>query len=176
MSKIIGQPVFSSEGSEIITIDDIKEHLYIDSGNSTFDTVLTNLRKEVRQWIEQVTCLSLITRTVTVIIDYDEGFTIPFAPVTSFTSASIKTDINEYTAEVLNDEYEVEHGRFISYTGNWRYKLVYVAGYTSATLPHGLKLAFLNEVARRFENRGDNVIVSDTNELLNPYKLFEWVM
>lgn len=176
MSKLIGDPVFSSVSStESISLADVKEHLYIESGNSDFDSILTNLIKEVRQWIEDVCCISLVSKTVEVIIDYDGSFSIPYGPVTTFTSASIKIDIGTYDSESPNDDYEVEAGRFISYTGGWRYKLVYVAGYTSTTLPYGLKMAFLNEIAKRFDKRGDNG-TPDTNDLLLPYKNLEWVM
>ena len=175
-SKLIGLPVFSSvSATESITVDELKEHLYIEAGNTDFDAILTTLRKEVRQWIEETCCISLVSKTVTVIIDYESSFAIPYGPVTSFTSASRKTGISEYELEILNEDYEVEAGRFISYTGAWRYKLIYVAGYTSSTIPEGLKLAFKNEVARRFDKRGD-ASIPDTNELLQPFKNLDWLV
>lgn len=175
-SKIVGKPVFTGSITESISLADAKQHLYIESGNSDFDDLLTDLIEQTREFCEQVTCLSLVSKTVTVIVDYESSFTIPYGPVTSFTSASIKTYINTYDAQIIDDDFEIEAGRFISYVGNYRFKLVYVAGYTSSTLPYGLKLAMLNEIARRFEHRGDQVIVSDTNELLTEYKDLEWLM
>lgn len=176
-SKLIGLPVFSGVStSEPVSLSEIKEHLYIDSGNSDFDTILTTLITECREYIEEITGLSLVTKTVTVIIDYECGFVIPYGPVTTWTSASCKSGINTYDAVTNNEDYEVEAGRFISYTGNNRFKLIYEAGYTSSTIPYGLKLGLLNEIARRFDNRGDGVIIKDTNELVNPYKVLDWVM
>ena len=175
-SKIINKE-FSSEGTtECVSLAEAKAHLYIDSGNSDFDSLITSLIPQVREYLENLTGLSLIDRTVTLWIDYESSFTIPYGPVTTFSSASVKTFINTYDAQVINDDFEVEAGRFISYVGNYRFKLIYEAGYTTATIPAGLKLGFLNEIARRFEHRGDNVIVGDTNEIVTPYKLVEWLI
>jgi hypothetical protein len=156
-------------------LSEVKLHLHIDDDNTTFDDDLTRLIKQAREYCEEQTGLSLIERTVTFYVDYYSPFTIPFGPVTSFDSASIKTGINEYEVQTVDDEYEVEAGIFYSYIGNWKWKLIYDAGYTSATIPQGLKLAILNEIAFRFENRGD-VVLLNTNELLQPYKLIEWLM
>src|SRR5688572_17417862 len=168
-SRLIGKPTFVETGSESLSLSDVKAHLYIESGNSDFNARLTALITEVRQYLEEISGRSLIRKTVTQVVDYETSFSIPYPPLVSFTSASIKTDIGTYEAEVVDEDYEVEGERFISYTGAWRYRLIYEAGYTSATLPPGLKLAWLNEIARRFEHRGDRTIISDTNELLKPY-------
>lgn len=174
-SRIIGKPTFTETGTECLTLSDVKAHIYIDSGNTDFDARLTALITEVRQWIEEITATSLIEKTVNVIIDYETSFSIPFPPVTTFTSAARKVDIAGYESETDGEDFEVEAGRFISYTGAWRYRLVYEAGYTSATLPAGLKLAWLNEIARRFEHRGDQS-VPDANDLLQPYIDLAWTV
>jgi hypothetical protein len=174
-SKIVGKPVFTITGSESLSLSEVKQHLYIESGNTDFDTLLTTLITEVRDYIEQVTGLSLVEKTITIIIDYECGFGIPYGPVTTFTSASCKSGINTYDAVTNNEDYEVEAGRFISYAGSNRFKLIYDAGYTSSTIPEGLKLAFKNEVARRFDNRGDGQIPV-SNDLLDSFKDLEWTI
>lgn len=175
-SKIIAKE-FSSEGIvEILDLADVKEHLYIDLANTSFDTVLASLTIQTRQYIEEITALSLIDRVVTVLMDYESPFTIPYGPITLWDSSLNKTAINEYTLLVDNDDYEIDFGRFKWYSGYGVIKLIYEAGYTDITLPAGLKLAWLNEIARRFEHRGDAVIIKDTNELVQPYKLLEWLI
>lgn len=170
--------VFSDESAtEPVSLTEAKNHLYIDTANTDFDSYLTTLIKQCREYIEQITAVSLISRTVTFLVDYESNFVIPWGPVTSFTAASVKTAAATYDGQTLNEDYELEGGRFYSYTGTpLRYKLIYVAGYTSATIPHGLKLGILNEIARRFEHRGDNIIINDTNALVEPYKMLEWLM
>jgi len=181
-NKIVGIPIFSSvSATESVSLSEAKEHLYIESGNTDFDSILTTTIKQVREYLEQITCLSLVSKTVEVIIDYECGFVIPFAPVTTFTSAAVKSGVGTYDLSVLNSDYEVEAGRFISYVGNYRFKLIYVAGYTSTTIPDGLKRAMLNEIAKRFEHRGDGserkgAEIFDTNDLIEPYKMLEWLV
>jgi uncharacterized phiE125 gp8 family phage protein len=166
---------FASEGAESILLAEIKAHLYIESGNSDFDSLLTTLITQVRQYVEEITCLSLVSKTVTAYFDYYAPFRIPFAPVTSFASADMKTGINTYETKTINTDFEVENGVFSSYFGTFRIKLVYIAGYTSSTIPAGLKLAMLNEIARRFDNRGDGSI-PETNDLISSYKMLEWLV
>lgn len=175
MTKLVGKEFSSESTTESVSIDEAKEHLYIDASNTDFDTILTNIIVRVRQWIEEITAVSLIERTVVIYIDYDSPCTLPFGPVTSFTSAAYKIGINEYQAMTLDDEFEIEAGKFISYIGNTRYKLEFEAGYTSSTIPEGLRMAFLNEIARRFDKRGDGNI-PESNDLLDPYKNLEWLI
>lgn len=175
-SKFIDKEFSSESLTESISLDDVKEQLYIDASNTDFDDTLNNLIPRVRQYVEEITALSLIERTVTFYVDYQAPFRIPFGPVTSFVSASVKTGINEWEVKTENDDYEIVAGKFTSYIGNGLWKLIYEAGYTESTLLEGIRLALLNEVARRFTNRGDNTIVGSTNELIEPYKMLEWLM
>jgi len=178
-SKIISKE-FSSVGStEILDLADIKEQLYIDSGNTSFDSRLNNLNSEVRQYLEDITGKSLIDKVVTIIMDYKSSFNLPFPPLVSFDSAYTRTGVNQYEVRILNNEYEVEMGRFRSYVGNGKWKLIYNVGYDANTLPEGLRLAWLNEIAKRFEHRGEEVeLLSQThlNDLVNNHKDLEWVM
>ena len=174
-SRIISKEYSSEGATEILDLADVKEHLYIDSGNTDFDSRLTKFITETRQYIEEITGLSLIDRTVTVVISYESSFGFPFGPLVSFDSASRPTGINEYEVLVNNDDYEIEFGKFTWYSGFNNIKLIYDAGYTEDTLPAGLKMAWLNEIARRFENRGDSD-VPDPNGLLNSYKDLEWLI
>lgn len=174
-TKLISKE-FSSEGTtEILDIADVKEHLYIDSGNTDFDSRLGNLITETRQYLEEITGLSLIDRVVTIWVYYESSFGIPFGPVTTFDSANRKTGINTYEVLVNNDDYEIEGNDFKLHVGFGKIKLIYEVGHTDLTLPAGLKLAWLNEIAKRFEHRGDREI-SDTNDLVKPYKDLEWLV
>jgi len=177
-SKLIAHEFSSVGATEILDLADIKEHLYIDSGNTSFDTRLTTLNSEVRQYLEDITGRSLIDKVVTILINYDTSFNLPFPPLTTFDSAYTKTGINQYEVRILDNEYEVEMGRFRSYVGGGKWKIIYNVGYTANTLPEGLRLAWLNEIAKRFEHRGEEVaLLSQThlNDLVNNHK-DQWVI
>lgn len=178
MSKYISHSFSSESSTEPVTLAQTKAHLYIDSANTDFDAYLSttdNLIKRVRQWIEETTNRSLIDRTVTFYVDYEEPFELPFTSrgdTVNITSASIKDDINSYEVQTANEDYEVDGRKFISYVGCQRWKIVYTV---VVSVPEGLKMAVLNEIAKRFEQRGDRE-VSDTNLLIEPYKNLEWLV
>lgn len=176
MSRLISYSFASESSTEPVTLTQTKAHLYIDSGNTDFDAYLSttdNLIKRVRQYIEEITGRALVDKTVTIYVDYESPFPLPFVLSNSvvLTSASIKTAINSYEAKTVNSDFEIDGGKFISMIGNYRWKLVYVI---TAVVPEGLKMAVLNEIARRFEHRGDRE-VSDTNQLIEPFKDLYWL-
>lgn len=177
MSKLVSYSFASESSTEPVTLTQTKAHLYIDTANTDFDAYLSttdNLIKRVRQFIEEITGRALVDKTVTVYIDYESPFPLPFVlngNTISLTSASIKTAVNTYEAKTINSDFEIDGGKFISMIGNYRWKLVYAI---TASVPEGLKMAILNEIASRFEHRGDREVV-DTNLLIEPYKDLYWL-
>lgn len=177
MSRWVDATFASESATEPVTLTQTKAHLYIDTANTDFDAFLSttdNLIKRVRQYIEEITGRALVSKTVTFYVDYESPFPLPFVlpgNTISVTSASVKTAINSYEAKTVNSDYEIDGGKFVSMIGNYRWKLVY--GIT-AVVPEGLKMAILNEIARRFDHRGDRE-VSDTNQLIEPYKDLYWL-
>lgn len=174
----------SSVSGTPITLTETKAHL-----NVTFtddDTYLTALIAQCIDATEQYCGVSILSRTLTVLADIVNEFELPYCPLAASTSAAIKTAANTYTALVLNTDYEIDTAlqfpRFIPYQFG-RLKLVYTTGY-GATLPTSLKLAVLNEISFRFENRGDstnryasqNVGISEgAQALANPYRRLLWL-
>jgi uncharacterized phiE125 gp8 family phage protein len=146
--------------TELVSLADAKSHLRIDSSDE--DTLLTALVAQCIRRIENYCSVSIgaQTRIWTYDSDGDEE-EIPYGPITSITSAKLLTDAT--TVPVTYDTYEegdywcTDGEDFKTFepfaTGRW--KLEYVCGYTSATLPADLKLAILHEIAYRYENRGD---------------------
>jgi len=150
---------FSAATGAPIILDDVKAHL-----NITFtddDTLLNLLVNQCIDSIEQYCICSILTKTVTIQMDMVNEFELPYGPVTGFTSSSLKSAINTYTILTANKDYEVDttlqFARYVPYSCQYpsRIKIIYTAGYT--TLPTSLKLAVLNEIAFRYENRGDSV-------------------
>lgn len=174
----------SSPGTPPVSLAEAKSHLVVDFTDD--DTYITNLISQCIDAIEQYCAVAITPKTITLIADIVREFELPYGPVTTFTSASLKTDINTYTAMTANSAYEVDSSlqfpRFIPYTCG-RIKLIYTVGY-GTNLPNGLKLAILNEIAFRYENRGDgtnryaqqNVGVSEGSQALaNPYRRLAWL-
>jgi uncharacterized phiE125 gp8 family phage protein len=136
-----------------VTLTEVKTHLHITDTDN--DTQLTDLFKQVTKEVEGYCGIAIGSQTKVWLADLCAGaeYPIPYGPVISITSVSNKTDVNEYTALVTQDDYDVDELRTIKVYGGGRVKVTYVTGYT--TCPPDLKLGILNEIAYRYENRGD---------------------
>jgi uncharacterized phiE125 gp8 family phage protein len=148
--------------TEIVTPTQLKAHLQITYTDD--DTYLTDLIKACRAAIEQFCCISLVSKTVTVLGDLYCERELPYGPVSTFTSASLKTSTGTYTAKIANTDYELDgitngfqiFKPFIS--GRW--KLVYTAGYTLASVPPDLILDLKRICGYCYEHKGDEALTS----------------
>lgn len=147
----VSQPVFSAESAtEPVTLAEAKVHMII--SHTDDDTYITALIKQCRSAIERYTGVGLISRTVTAYLNNGKGnIELPYGPVTTFTSMGQKNG-----DAIVSDNYKI-------YGTPWTYiespaqdyiKVVYIAGYTNATIPDDLKLALLCEIAYRYRFRG----------------------
>jgi hypothetical protein len=145
-----------------LTLIQLKAHLQITYTDD--DTYLTDLIVACRQAIEQYCCISLVSKTITVFADYYCERELPYGPVGTFTSASLKTDTGTYTIQVSNTDYEVDgltngfkiFRPFIC--GRW--KLIYAAGYAAANLPKDLILDLKRICGYCYEHKGDEPLTS----------------
>lgn len=135
---------FSSEGAEPISVTDLKNWLKIDLTED--DAILAIIIPAARAQIENVVNLSLINRTVKATIKNGFGnFLLPYGPVKIIVS----------TTTLSGDAITVtKQGNMIneSFDGN-NAIVTYTAGYLS--LPPSLRIAWLQQCAYLYENRGD---------------------
>ena len=114
--------------------------------------MITELIKTARAQCEGYLCISMISKTVTSILNNSLGAVeLPYGPVVTFTSL---TDENgtaivaaDYTLRGLDFKYLVS-------PYNDYMTAIYAAGYT--TLPVNLKTGLLQQIAWLYENRGDS--------------------
>lgn len=169
-------------------LDDVKTHLAITgTGN---DTELTDLIKQCIAAIEDYCYISIINKRITLTADITEEWELPYGPVIGLESVKARSGndgsgIPTYLTE--DSGWIVEGDDFLSFNpinlGNFnpstpftgyfdddprslskRYKLIYTTG--MSYIPENLKLAILNEITYRFENKGDlNLRIS--NQLFN---------
>lgn len=173
---------FSAESAtEPVSLTEAKQHLnmvFDTAGSYEFnddDTYLTDTIKQARVMTENYTGRSLIERTVTAILRNDCGdIELPYGPVGTV-SAIVDADdeaITDYKVQGL--EFKWLQSPLSCYA-----KLTYTAGYTAATIPVDLKRAILEQIAFRYQNRGDQqqefanadiTLCKSAMEIAAPYK------
>lgn len=135
--------VFSGEGSEAVTLQEIKDWGKIDQ--SAENSLITALITTARIMCEQYTNTSIITRTVVADINnVNGGFILPYGPVTN-TPTAVNWEGTALTLVYNFSQIQTPYGRMA---------VTYTAGFT--TVPEVYKTAIMQQVLYLYENRGDN--------------------
>lgn len=204
-NRIIDIRRTESNPSEPLTLTQVKAHLIITSTDD--DTMLTELITQCRKSVEDYCAISIVVKTITLIADLCKEWELPYGPVTGIQGVLTRTG-NEGsgpgTYETQTSGWTTDGDEFLSFspaagggfnpgspfTGHFqwgpyaspygfginRYKIIYTAGYT--TVPEPLKLAILNEIAFRYEHRGEgdefNGICLAAQRIAEPFKRMLW--
>lgn len=181
-NRIIDIKRVESSPTEPLILAQVKAHLIITFTDD--DTLLTALITSCRKAIEEYCAISIVTKNVTLIADLCKEWELPYGPVTGLQGVFTRTGTEGSgpgTYATQTSGWTTEGEEFLSFvpfgpygfnpgvpfTGffQWgpyatypsfpynRYKIVYTAGY--GTVPEPLKLAILNEIAFRYERRGE---------------------
>lgn len=147
---------------EIITLTQLKAHLQITYTDD--DTYLTDLIAACRSAMEMFCNISLVQKTITLFADLYCERELPYGPVVSLTSASLKTGTGEYTTQTTLTDYELDgiaggFQIFRPFTSG-RYKLIYVAGFVAAKVPKDLILDLKRICGYCYEHKGDEALTS----------------
>lgn len=167
-------------GSEPVTLAEVKSHLRVDFTDD--DVLLAALITACREAIEDYCHITLVPKTITLTLKATDNiksiyaqpwqvreafneFEIPYGPIKSVTSVtSIDSNGTTIINLALNSDYYLSGVSFLTakimnnFTNNI---MVYQAGYPGA-IPRSLWLAILNEIAYRYELRGDGQNVRAT--------------
>lgn len=195
----------SYSGQEPVTLADAKRHLRVDFNDD--DALITAMIVAARKAIENFCHISLVPKTITLWLKANEvpqsnymqpfqvreqfnEFELPYGPVASVDSVtSIDSDGTTIINCVLNSDYYVTGKSYksIKISNNFTNNVVvYEAGYAAGTVPPELWLAILNELAYRYEYRGDPTNVRATaftdigvaqaaQILAKPYQRMNWI-
>ena len=159
-----------------VSLTEVKTHLAVTHTDD--DTMLTDLFKQVTREVENYCGIALGTQTKVWTFDFDcnTEYSIPYNPVASVTSVYRKVSAGDYTELlVVNDDYDLDGQlkKTLNIFSGGRCKVTYVTG----TCPPDLKLGILNEIAFRYEHRGDSNKGQFSPEAFNlilRYKDFTW--
>ena len=178
MARIFDTKLVTDVSTELLTLTDVKAHLYITHTND--DDYLTSLITRVRKQIENYCTIAIGSQERIWLTELEVGqwYQIPYQPVISVDVASLKTDTNTYTAKTANTDFEIEgvqEKAFIPFhDGIW--KVEYTTGFT--VLPDDLKHGWLMQISYLYENRGDEAksgLSEMVKDIINPYRDLSWV-
>lgn len=134
--------VFSTEGSEPVTLNDVKLWGKIDQ--SADNSLITALIKTARLMCEHYTNTSLVTRTIVADINNaNGGFILPYGPVTN-TPTAVDWQGTALTLVWNFSQIQTPYGRMA---------VTYDAGF--ATVPEVYKTAIMEQVLFLYEHRGE---------------------
>lgn len=188
-NRIIDIKRVESSPTEPVDLTTVKSHLIISSTDD--DTMLTALITQCRKAIEEYCAVSIVSKTITLIADLCKEWELPYGPVTGIQGVSTRTGGEGSGPGVYATQesgWSTDGSEFLSFSPStaggfnpgspfrgyfqWgpyaspygqlplnRYKIIYTTGYL--TVPDPLKLAILNEIAYRYERRGEQSDVKD---------------
>lgn len=195
----------SYAGPEPVTLTDAKKHLRVDFADD--DTLIAALITSARMAIEDFCHISIVSKTITATLKAQEvprsifaqpfqvreqfnEFELPYGPVVSVDSVtSMDSDGTTLLTCEEGKDYFLSGISYksIRISNNFDNNiLVYAAGYGTGKVPSPLWLAILNELAYRYEDRGDPSSVRATaftkegicqpaRILAQPYQRLNWI-
>ncbi len=185
--------------TEPVTLQQVKDHLYIDGTQD--DTLLTSLITSCRRSIENYCHISIVNSTVTATLRIENKPHLKFQSRNTIYAANIETELplgpvknvsliqwidsNDNVLDLVpGEDYHIRGTRYKTILVSNSFDnliMVYTTGYDA--VPIDLQLGLLNEIAFRFEARGDgtnryaqqNVGISEAAEyLVKPYQRLAW--
>lgn len=157
----------SVTGSEIISTQDVKDYVRIDT--SADDSIIALMIEQARIWCENYISRDIVAKNRTYYVDSTNGvFDIPFAPISSISSVTVQGESAEYTVLGLDNEtIELDGG------SAEQVKVTYATTGLSDGL---LKQAILQLVSTYYDNRSEFVsgsiteIPTNVKSILSSYK------
>lgn len=166
--------------TEFITLQQAKDQCRVTFTDD--DDLITALITECRRVVENFCNISLVTKTVTVLGDFITDIELPNGPVASFTSLTDKDGIvvDPGAYKIYGKDFKRLH---LTVRRWWNATAIYVAGPGATPVDPQLVGAILQEIAFRYENRGEgeqarnnvNPGVCNAAEVLaQPFKRMAW--
>lgn len=168
--------------TEPIALAEAKAWMIVDHTDD--DALITRLIKEVRTKVESITKASLVEREIVLTIDLVRELKLPYGPVRSVDEVLYREGTNtdgtaDYETLTAADGYTTdgEDFKLLKSMKCGRHKITYTTGYGTSEdpewdcpVPDDLKNGILQEVAYRYEHRGDetNVLSTGGNETVKP--------
>ena len=152
-------------GSEPLSLSEVKSWLRVDYSDE--DTLITSLISEARNQAELYLGVSIIEKSIVLILTDRSDIQLPYGPVSAVSSVVDENDdALEYDllAEKITFDSTVDYA-----------KISYSAG--MSTVPSGLEMALKQIIMRYYENRGDDKnigLLPNEIQSLKPHRRKLW--
>lgn len=160
---------YYGEIEEPVSLDEAKKHLIVTYDDD--DDYITELISQCRQQVEDYTHTSIVPKTVTVTISAEGRLKLAFSAYDNFEYGKIELPFGPVISDVQvtrlypqtqSIEIMQEGDTFVILGTQFKkigltpgeYLLIYQTGYGTG-IPRNMKLAIFNEIAFRYEKRGD---------------------
>lgn len=174
-NKIVDLAITENSPTEPVTRAEVKKHCIVDEDSTVDDDLFDDLIIQCRKRLENYCNISIVEKNIVLISDWTREQQLPMPPIKAINDIKVKTGV----ATGGGAEYETPNtystdGGLFDMSGCYRLKITYTTGMT--TVPEDLKLALLNEIAYRYENRGDQSggVSDGALKLVQPYIDYEW--
>lgn len=135
---------------EPVSLVAMKQYLKMEN-ISADDSVITDMIKEARRWVERRCGISIVSKGVTAIVEVMNSLELPYGPI----DKDSITVLDNNGETVSTPRLVGLDGSFICLEGFGRFEVSYEAGY--AEVPQELLQAIKAHVAFSYENRGDEL-------------------
>lgn len=159
-----------------VSLTEVKTHLHITDTEN--DTELGDMINRVTKRVEDYCNISIVEQTVILIADLKGRMRLPFPPVVSIESISVTDgNFNPTTEDLTVDDYSlIGHQDAMFQSSRCA---IHTINYTTGmdSVDENLKLAILEEILYRYENRGDEAAGFSPGVmiLLEPFKNLSWL-
>lgn len=188
MDEPVGINILSDELNEPLTLTEVKTHLKIDLSNE--DTLLNNLIKSAREFVEEYCNISLTEKQIEVYYNnIGSEIILPRAPLMTldhfyyYSDTYVETEVTSSLYKLITFNTFTESRILLkvgnvypTYTSRFGIKLILTVGIPSTTedivygVPEEMKTEMLNLIAFKYENRQSEADIPD--EILS--KLYKY--
>ena len=143
----------------MLALADVKTYLRVE--NTVENTMIQMIIDAMESWVAEMCAIKFVEAagqeaSETYADGGDINLRVKYHPITALTKITDRTDDGEYdlTDVYFNESRIWKDGEERWESGNDRWKVEYDAGYTTTTLPSGLKLVMHDCIFRAYNNRG----------------------
>lgn len=157
LDVVVADPIIPV--AEAITLAQAKHYLKMEGINDD-DDIITELITEARIWAEKFCAISILSKTVTAILQVKNRIELPYGPVIDISAVVIKDRLGNIVVPGCTTIVGLDGG-FPHIAGYGQFQVEYDAGYP--IVPADLIGAMLAYIAFAYEHRGDDLEETEAN-------------